>query len=435
MARPGGNMKKRISIALLSVLSLSPLLLYQNCGNEQTGTMFEKKTSVDFPYELKVDQVAYMSCAEQNGVNNDANVFFTFRTGAYRENSGIRITDQFFYETRRDDNEERMTTLGSDDMSVQTRIQFALRQQSSLQRMFITNNSSKGVEGEDFDYTFAPIGETEMSASLLTIPQQSWLNYLPAAGITYDSQFEGTLEFNDGEKLAQNVRNFLTTGGGILAVGFADPQNSATIRNPYYITDDEDESEKEEDQPRVIPSNEAFGVGLKIGFKQPNPLNWGFEGAPYVNIPKRVLNSVTESNLQTPSKVSGQWSCPQTLQLMIVYPEDVGLSGVDCTIEEDPVSPSPELQIVRNSLPVSDWYVNLARRCVVPKRYKIGSCYGIDGRTKLTNDIEYDSSKECSPDVQTDKIGLDGNFVRDANNAIVRTKVCPHYVSICTKVN
>lgn len=429
MARSGGNMKKRFSIALVSALSLSPLLLYQNCGNEQVGSLYSKSTSENFPYELKIDQLAYMSCAEQNGVNNDANVFFSFRAGAYGDNSGIRLTETFNTDNKKTDNQSKMDILANDDMSLQTRIQFALRQQSSLSSMYITGGTKDGVEGADYDFSLGTIGTTEMSASLVTLPQQSWMNYWAAGGITNDSQFEGTLVFNDGEKLAQSVRNFLTTGGGILAVGFADAQTPTTLRNPYYfpITDPKK-------QPRVIPTNKAYGVGLKLTFAQPNSLLFGYNGAPYVSLPKRVLRGVAETNLET-SVSGGQWSCPQSLQLMIVYPEDVGLSGVNCTIQDDPATLSAELQLVRKSLPVSDWYVDLANQCIVPKRYVEGSCYGIDNRTKHTNDIEYNSTQECSADVQVDKIGADGNFMRDANGAIIRTKVCPHFVSICSRLN
>ncbi|MBY0314372.1 MAG: hypothetical protein K2Q26_02555 [Bdellovibrionales bacterium] len=437
-------MKKRISMALLSFLTLSPLLLYQNCGNEQTGSLYNKSNQYDFPYQLKLDQVAYMSCAEQNGIPNDPGVFFTFRAGAYGDTSGLRITDKFNYDLRREKNEIKMMELQDDLASQNTRIQFSLRKQGSLQRMFITNNSRDGLEGEDYDYTFGVISSSEMLASLLTLPQPGWLNYWAAGGINIDAYFEGTLEFNDGEKLAQDTRNFLTTGGGVLVAGFVDPAKPETLRTPYNYTKDEND---DEDEPSVIPSNVGFGTALRVTFKQPNPLLHSFSGVPHLKVPKRILSTVQEFDLASPATAQSAWTCPQTMQLMIVFPEDIGIIDSNiCTLADDSdtvANPPALLEIARRSLPVSDWYINLQKRCIVPKRYTNGSCYGIDTAvTKLTNNIEYDFNKECSPDVQSNRTNPDGTFIREPPpdgsppgtvGPVSRLKVCPHFASICYK--
>ena len=106
---------------------------------------------------------------------------------------------------------------------------------------------------------------------------------------------------------------------------------------------------------------------------------------------------------------------------MIVLPEDAyvrniagDITGIRCGMNPDPVQPSADLKVVRRSLYAEDWYVDLARRCVVPKpeRTTAGSCYGLNSQTQQTHIINYD------------------NFPAGCGFGSPNG-LCPHYASIC----
>lgn len=413
-------MKKHISVFFAAITFFVIMISYQNCGTEGTGALFQKSTSYGLPYETKVNQLAYMSCSEQLDVPNDDGVFFTFRLGAHGADAGLRLSEKFVYETRRKDNHDKLGILADDAPTSLTRLQFSMRQRSNLQRMYKNPDSGEGTEEFDFDFIFGDFGTDAMSASLIKQAPGSYLNYWSAGGITKDAYFEGTLVFNYAEVRSEEVRQMLTRDW-VLALGYGNATDPATIRTPLdYMEDDEDDSE--------ISSNQAYGVGLRVSFKQPDPTNWQYMGVPHVNLPKRVLATVTDYDLSLPDTVSGQWTCPSRLQFRIVNngldaaerdwdDDDPGLAGVQalCPIGNDPANPSEDLKMVRRSLPASDWYINMARQCIVPRRYTLGSCYGLDkGVTpQVTRTPVYDITKSCNPAINP---------------------ACSHFVSICYRL-
>lgn len=425
-------MKQKLSLVSTALFFLLILLSYQNCGVQQEGSLFKAATYSTLPYEMSVDQLAYMSCAEQNGVANDHGVFFTFRGGAYGDQAGLRITEDFLYETRRLTDSRRMDVLFEDPATAMSRLQFSLRSQSNL-GIFVNADSGTGVEEIDFDYIFGDFGTDAMSASLLTTYNGRYMNYWPPAGVNKDAYFEGSLVFNSSEALAEQVRRVIAQGS-LLTFAYADLAKPENLRS-FSLYEDYEEGEEP-----VVPANEAIGVGLKLAFKQPHVFNWGYAGVADATMPKRVLQSVSERDLSDPNRVvPSQWSCPNTLQFRIIFPEDIwkagsptdpsddnnfepnpGAAGLLCPQRSDSHvenSANPELlAIVRRSLPVSDWYVNIAHQCIIPKRYTKGSCYGIDQGTNDTRSPNYNVSMRCNPAINT-----------------VDAQVCSHFMSICYK--
>ncbi|MCC6138215.1 MAG: hypothetical protein IT287_06260 [Bdellovibrionaceae bacterium] len=447
-------MRKKLNILITSAFFFVILISYQNCGTGQQGSLFDKQTYSTIPYELAVDQIAYMSCAEQGDVANDQGMFFTFRAGAYGENAGVRVTEDFLYETRRINNQQRMDILFEDPGTALSRLQFSVRRSGSLNSMFVNESTGGNTEEIDFDYVFGDFGSDEMSASLLTNTTGAYLNYWSPAGVNRDAYFEGTLVYNSSESLAQQVRQFFAQDG-VLTLAYADTTKPENIRSPAYY----DTGEDEEEEP--VTTNQALGLGFKLAFKQPLPTNWGYTGSPHVNMPKRVLQSIFEYNLETPGKgATTGWSCPKELQMRILFPDDIWeINVVSDPMDDQPKVPSvayendvnfednPEtvthpssmnklcpqrndshpdnsgnadlqarLAIIRRSLPVSDWYVNLTNQCIIPKRYTKGSCYGIDNGTNDTRSPEYNVKVSCDPTINSSGVG-----------------VCTHFFSLCYK--
>lgn len=433
-------MKKKLNILVISALFFVILAAYQNCGTEQQGSLFASKSNSTVPYEMAIDQIAYMSCAEQSGVANDSGVFYTLRAGAYGANAGVRLSENFLYTYRRKNDAGRLDVLYEDAGTTLSRLQFSIRRQAQLNSMYVNQTSGGGTEEVDFDFVFGDFGSDAMSASLLGADVGKYINYWSPAGVNKDAFFEGTLVFNSSELLAQDIRRFFSSEG-ILALAFAEVTNPATLRTPADYDSLNDEAETENENGNVI-SNQALGVGFKLDFRQPSVLNWGYAGAAHVNMPKRVLSSVSERDLSNPNKsVTSNWACPADLQFRILFPDDIWRVGApkdpsnNANFADNPGAPATKLCPQRNdnhadntgvyaarlayarrSLPISDWYINVRHQCVIPKRYTKGSCYGVDQGTNDTRSPEYNVTARCNADINTTGIG-----------------VCSHFLSVCYK--
>lgn len=427
----GGSVNKTKAIVMILSITGAILFSYQNCGVEAPQSLFDVTQKYQLPYEVKVDQIAYMSCSEQLNVPNQKGVFFTFRAGAYGPNAGLRLSDTFLYETRRGDAEDRAIKLGEEFVSFNHRVLFSIRKQADLSVSYLNATNGQGIEEVDYDFVFGDLGSTAMSASLVALDETEYMNYWAAGGISSDAYMQGTMVFNSAETVSANLRSFLTNEG-LLAVGFAQPLD------PSYLLAPADYTASNTDTGFVSPANQAFGTGLRMTFKQPNPANWGYtlstvNNVPHVNLPNRVLASVYEYDLAQPQTIKSSWSCPTELQLRVVYPTDRNandpyfvppFSSTTRQLCPDVADPTvaggftatdvANFQIARKSLPVSDWKINWARKCVVPKVYTLGSCYGVDtGVTpNVTRSPVYDFTKSCNPAINP---------------------ACLHFVSICLR--
>jgi hypothetical protein len=106
---------------------------------------------------------------------------------------------------------------------------------------------------------------------------------------------------------------------------------------------------------------------------------------------------VNEVDLSTGAAVTGSavWTCPSKFQFRIVRREDVNAIGANCTMAPDPAMPSADLLLVRNTLKVEDWYVDMTHKCIIPKQtfaQSGQSCYG------QSTSIAYTMGDACDPD-------------------------------------
>ncbi len=425
------------AIVMIILITGAVLFSYQNCGVEPQQSMFDVKQAYKLPYETSVDQIAYMSCSEQEGVPNEPDVYFSLRVGAYGSAAGLRLSDDFLYETRRDSSSARALKLSEEFVSINKRLMFSVRQQSDLGVTYMNGGSTLGIEGLDYDFVFGDLGSSAMSASLLELDTDEYMNYWAPGGIESDAYMQGTMVFDAAESTAQQMRDFLEKNGGLITLGYSTPLDPGMLltRTSYSTNQDDDGDGRNDDaDDDIAPSNEAYGVGLKVSFKVANPANWGYtvsglNNTPHPNLPKRVLATVYEYDLSSPQQLKATWSCPSELQLRIVAPADKDFNDPYpfpsarklCPDAADPTNATDlaNFQLARRSLPVSHWKINWARRCAVPKFYTKGSCYGVDdsqtptvSRPPVYDFTQSRSTNTCDP----------------AINA-----ACLHFISICLK--
>lgn len=460
---------RRIWAPFLILLGLTAILgFFQNCTTQvpfgQTDHFQALVNSPVFPYEVHLDQVAYMSCSEQEDIFNDG-TFFTFRFGAF-DQGGIRITPEYRESIEKVRDEDVPFALEISQASSRLRLQAAMRTLDNLQLMYVDNdNGAEGVEGLDFSNFFVEMGESDLVNLLWFGNPNDYVSSYPAARFIDEARFEGEVSFMKSDRMAADVRNFMNSRGGILAVTFNQegsifPVGPGNLQALQELADSGQAGDVAIPQSGGDPSNDlgtssvgvasvgvastfsaannnigqnVFGAGLKPAFKQPSkllvPTNDALpvtEVSPGASIPSRVLASVTDVIIddRMRNRRFSNWNCPSTAQFMIVLPSDAqyqdnGNTVTRCRREPDPANPSLELQRVRQSLYQEDWYVDMRNRCVVPKSASNvvpGSCYGKDS-SEDTLPINYEAFETgCGFDHISQGNGLG---------------LCPHFVSVC----
>jgi hypothetical protein len=137
--------------------------------------------------------------------------------------------------------------------------------------------------------------------------------------------------------------------------------------------------------PGTASSKSVYGRGYRIAFRKP-------EFTTFASYPENALASVTEMSLLSASDNSGNgtWTCPTGMQFRVVRAEDVAKPEANCQRTPDPAVLSPELALVRNSLRVEDWYIDMTRKCIIPKKSG-GACYG------SFQTVVYNAGSACNP--------------------------------------
>lgn len=406
--------------AFSALLVVSTLLLYQNCAQAPDGTADgssgatseDYQNSLPFAYDAKLDTLAYMSCSEVNkdpGAAVMQRAYFTFRAGAYNTNSGgLALTSAYRSNTSYYTPVERAQALATSAFNANTRLVFSMRLRSDLTRHW---SLSEGVGYSQMAF-LPPLNDPEIAGPLAASTAGRYLNYFP--GSQDNRLMEASLSLLKGDTNAMNARAFLSGAGTplFLVAAYANSSDEleSNLRQPLTYASD---------QSTVVttPTTRAFGSGLQLSFGLPYNVGAG---------ETRVLTNVTEYDLSAspaPAVKAASWSCPTSYQFMIVRPEDVQANPNLCfTGADQDVSGQPSLQSAQNAirrvLPVSDWYVDMSKNCVVPKNTG-DVCYGSYGATaQVFKPLYYSAS--CTKN--------------DSNpSSSTYGYTCPHYVSVCIR--
>ncbi len=450
-----GGFVRRIRTPLIILIAIAGVLgFFQNCTPSvpfgHTDHFQSLVNSTEFPYEVNIDQVAYMSCSEQEDVYNDG-AFFTFRFGAFRTH-GIRVTPEYRNHIEKVDEEDVPYALQQSASSRGLKLQGAIRTMDNLQLMYVDGeNGEKGLEGSDYSNFFPEMGDPVLSQALWYMNPNDYLRNYVAAQFPDEYRFASEVQFMKSQLMENDLRNFFGSRG-ILTVTFAEngeikPIGPGNIDYLNQVSDEpippgggSGEGQKLDVQTSSFSTanldvrSNVFGAAVQPKFKQPpkiivpdNQNQPVIEQDPGPDMPPRVLSSVRDVIIdqRLNTRPSPEWICPKELSFMIVLPEDAIYQDEDsntitrCNMNPDPLNPNADekklYDIARQSIYAEDFYIDLRNRCVVPKPgvANEGSCYGINENTSMTRPIAYDDY---------DSVGCGFG---------VGQKVCPHYVSVC----
>lgn len=376
------------------------LLTFQNCAQppETTSTVSSFADKLPIAVDVQLDTIAYMSCSNiKDPVEKRA--YFTIRAGAYTSSkSGIKLRDDFRTATQYYGAVDRARLFANSTANGDTRLNLSIRSAANYQSPWVADDLRAG---EDVDAFLPPLDTATVAGPVAAAPPGVWLNYFPGAN---DKRLvEASLRYYKFEDNMKKTRQKLETSAGtdaaFLVAGFSASSDELNLglRAPAGSS---------------APAGGAapiYGRGFLFGFTTPA----GYTGAAE----RRVISSVNgirefDLSVYPPRELpSNQWSCPTGQQFMIVRPEDVINGRASCARTVDKIragtNDAAELAALRRVLRVEDWFVDMTRHCIVPKRTG-DYCYGDQIGTRT---ISYGTAS-CVDDATT---------------------MCPHFVTVCIR--
>lgn len=379
------------------VVTCAALLIFQNCAQppENNSNVSSFADRLPIAVDVQLDTIAYMSCSNIKAPV-EKRAYFTIRAGAYTPGkSGLQMRQDFRSATQNYSPVERAKLFASSAANGDTRLNLSIRSAANYQSPWVADDLRAG---EDVDSFLPPLDSAILAGPLAAAPTGAWINYFPGSG---DKRLtEASLRYYKFEDNMVRTRQKIETSSGpdsaFLVAGFSASSDELNLglRSPAGAV---------AAPGAAVP---IYGRGYLFGFAQPV----GYTG----NSDRRVIGSIREFDLsQSPPRelTQNQWNCPTGNQFIIVRPEDIVNGRATCARIPDRVragtNDAAELQALRRVLRVEDWFVDMSRHCIVPKRTG-DYCYGdqLGNRT-----IQYGTSS-CVNDGST---------------------VCPHFVTICIR--
>ncbi len=374
------------------------------CTSPVTSSTDEAVTAqgklLAFSYDASLDQFTHMSCSNMpmaSASSFNTSAYFTYRMGAYSR-AGITLNDAFYTSLKKYTFEQQGEILAASPANSGTVLQLSMRGRLDYQNLYVKSGTT-AVANQDYFNMLTPLGTSDVAQLFVNNPAGGRIKHI-RNGSPGGFLMEGSLYDTDSAPLTQATRNFLQGVGnlqgnaGVMTLTYSDGGMTKARSAAGTVTGSAANS-----------SRAVYGRGYSPTFSQPAVTGL------YSGYPQNVVTNMQESSLDSTIALPTLpiWTCPTSLQLRIVRGADVGLTGTNCVRKSDPNPLPADLAILRNTLKVEDWYIDLADRCMIAKRSGM-DCYG-----SLTN-IKYTMGDTCK---------TDGNGFSD----------CVQYASTCYRSN
>ncbi len=457
-----------------SVVGMSLLLMFQNCGQEYDQTVSSVSenerayaTTLPFAYDFDIDQIGYMSCNGETLGSNSS--YFTFKAGAYGEDSGVYLRDSY----RAAATQGRLTgkkmadALFESERNERAGIALAIRSSSNLQSTSGSAPSTIGAVAFD-RFLNLSLSQTNIAEQLVDALPGKRINYFNLPGTNDNRTMDGRISFPVSESSTNLLRSRLSSNEYLLSLTYT----TATGENDT-IPGQRARSQYDPSGMTTQSGSYVFGKGYNFEFY---PYDARVTGAPARSI-SRISRSI---NLENRADLGEDWVCPDDEKYIIVRPQDAlrgyasggtmavknetgsaitpdssyqfsyggggtanipngdaYLENVICPTLPDAFSSNAQVvskwKRVRNMLSHKDWYVyrgveeGLAYNCIVPKSGG-DSCYGqANENTNPSIVVQYMRNERYPSYPEDDRPR------RETNCGSGTQKFCPHILSICYK--
>lgn len=425
-------------VLLLSAFAL--LFAFQNCGkagfdgkdgaSELEEAVDPKLAGLPFPYDISVNQIAYMSCPSTSTATSTGplSATFTFKVGAYDnagtpaaslgiKESGLKLNAGFLTafdnavkvynaDFKTPKLKEALMTIPA---SKNAQLQVAVRDpQAGIK------NNLFGLGTEIQSSLIMDVLSLDPFAEAFSKNRNKSFNEFPAAGTVSQRALTASLTYpvKGGVTYDQYFRTDISNR--YLVVGYVNPDTQLGNGGGPMAFGPDSKNDK------------MYGTGYQLRFGRPSlplPIN-------LPSYPQRALTSISEYDMKTnpPTQIQANWDC--SLQFKIVKNDDrkksvyfgpstnnVHYTCFPETYEMQSTTTNLAiLHLLRRFLPAEAWDINVTDRCIVP-RAPNNFCY-----SGVTGDIVYDEYFFANPAQGTGQ---------NANCGTATTKECAHYLTLC----
>lgn len=397
-----------------SVLSSQTAAASEDLIQKYGTSRAAKVQAMPFAFDIDVDQLTYNGCYDDSYAAKPG--AFSFKIGSYRSDRGLKIRTEVaeYINTNFSSNavtlSDRKSYVYDSPKNQGLVLQFAWRNFAQPYWPRNATNAKPGV-----DYTDYGLEVTDDRVLDPVMRSTAGANYFGLAPEPKQRNLEYSMFFNQTETSADLLRKDVGMDGG----GLTDGQKGIlafTFKKPG-----------EEGFVPLAPiennTQVAYGVGFQVEFTK-------FGATSYYNNPNNVLYSVKQVSLETTKKpvVGTPWTCSENMRFVIVRAQDAALACPPPTFAQATNATYKEqLKILRRHLPASDWDINVAARCVVPKGFK---CYDETKVGGIIPPVEYNPAKECYEGV----VNEGGALAKQYNDpSKIPVNVCAQYISVCLK--
>ncbi len=450
------KVRKGVNSGLSLVLGLMIVLSFQNCAdldqaNVVTVTEVEQQllSNLPFAFDLKVDQMSYMSCSGQFGSDPRA---YTIKAGGYFPGSGVTLRSNYASQISNLNVDTQVRSFGISERNDQAGVVMNIRPRSNLQDYVEPSEEGGEITSGQLMYNTQQgilLSNERVARQLLALGPGGYLNYVAGIPGLFNKSFDGVVRINTNSGVESQMRNLLRNTHYLtftypedLSIQTDTAKPFRYVRSPYGTTSGD---------PLAVTN--VFGTGYTLNFQQFDPR--------MTTTPSRIMTVQNAVNLENNSFYGESWDCNE--RFVIVRPEDATRLSVDidndspavtandiavCDTKSDDIPNNATEQLrwdrIRNILPAEDWYVNLpcpavgagppgcivgqARPgCIIPKGDNF--CYDMNELTGGSNDenikIAYyyeEYLDNADPVITYNGACGPGTFF-----------VCPHFVTICHK--
>lgn len=385
-------------------------LLMAACTSPPEGSSNDVVTTqgklLAFSLDTTVDQFTHMSCTNMptaSGTILNTSAYFTYRIGAYN-GAGLTLNDAFYTTLKKYNSSVQAEILAASPANDNTVLQLAMRSRQNYQNVY-SKTSGSPTANVDYYNMLTNLGSDDIAQVLVANPAGGRIKQI-RNGQPGGYRLEGSLYFMDNAAMVQSTRDFLQGVGnaagtaGVLAITYTNGSSTSARSQADTVVATATPAAGGTPVPTVNNAYSVWGRAYFPVFGKPSYQPSGVSyGSTY---PSNVVTSFTEQSMDGSSlNPAPQWICPTSMQLRIVRPADLGQTGTsDCVRASDPANPSPELKLLRNTLRVEDWYIDLPHHCLISKHVGQTDCYGTVTSVKYADTCSTDPTTGFSNCVQ-----------------------------------
>jgi hypothetical protein len=446
---------KNFKSCLSAVLGLLVVLSFQNCSdldNTNVITLTDIETNVlsnlPFAYDLKIDQMAYMSCSGPFASGDVRS--FTLKAGGYFPGAGVALKPNYTAALTDFNADAKVRSLQISDRNDQAGVVMSIRPRNDLQNYVDPDGQTGEIPVAKMMFNESQgllLSNERVARQLFALGPGSYLNYAAGLPGLFQKSFDGVVRIANDAGTEDFVRNLLRNSH-YLAFNFSEPAGIQPPDRPNLFVKSPFDTLTGATQTRTS----VFGLGYTLNFQQLDPL--------MTTTPPRVMSIGSVVNLENSGFEAESWNCGE--RFIVVRPEDAsrlsfnptpmspGGTGQVCDTRSDSIpttiAEQQRWERIRNSLPVEDWYVNLP--CPGPEYMGppiIGCIPGVPKPGCIVpkgNDFCYDFSNPSVSGNPNIKVAYYRNENLSSADPVIDYNgscgpgtlfICPHAVSICYK--